>query len=108
MPPRAIDRLIDCQGALISALDAGDVIAVEDATARVARALEDVRAESHAPSEDRPRFDYALRQAEAARGRVNFLTDRVSQRLERLTHQRGDRVTHTYTNAGKLGRASLI
>ena len=26
MPPRAIDRLIDCQGALISALDAGDVI----------------------------------------------------------------------------------
>ncbi len=108
MPPRAIERLIDCQGALISALDAGDVVAVEDATARVVRALEDIRAEGNSTSEDRPRFDYALRQAEAARGRVNFLTDRVSQRLERLTHQRGDRVTHTYTNAGKLGRASLI
>lgn len=38
MPSSAIDRLIDCQGALISALDAGDVSAVEDATARVARA----------------------------------------------------------------------
>lgn len=108
MPPSAIERLIDCQGALISALDAGDVNAVEDATARVARALDDVRAEGKATTNDRPQFDYALRQAEAARGRVNFLTDRVSQRLERLTHQRGDRVTHTYTNAGKLGRASLI
>ena len=108
MRSRAIDRLIDCQGALISALDAGDVSAVEDATARVARALEAVRAETPSANEDRPRFDYALRQAEAARGRVNFLTDRVSQRLERLTHQRGERVTHTYTNAGKLGRASLI
>jgi hypothetical protein len=108
MPPRAIDRLIDCQGALISALDAGDVSAVEVATARVARALEAVRAETPSANEDRPRFDYALRQAEAARGRVNFLTDRVSQRLERLTHQRGERVTHTYTNAGKLGRATLI
>lgn len=107
MRPRAIERLIDCQGALISALDAGDVSAVEDATQRVVHALEAVRSETSA-TEDRPRFDYALRQAEAARGRVNFLTDRVSQRLERLTHQRGDRVTQTYTNAGKLGRASLI
>lgn len=74
----------------------------------MSRALEAVRAETPSANEDRPRFDYALRQAEAARGRVNFLTDRVSQRLERLTHQRGERVTHTYTNAGKLGRASLI
>lgn len=107
MPPRAIERLIDCQGALISALDAGDVIAVEDATARVARALEAVRDEGLSTTDDKPHFDYALRQAEAARGRVNFLTDRVSQRIERLTHQRGDRVIHTYTNAGKLGRASI-
>jgi hypothetical protein len=107
MQARAMERLIDCQGALISALDAGDVTAVEDATFRVARALEAVRAEGLSTNDDKPHFDYALRQAEAARGRVNFLTDRVAQRIERLTQQRGSRVIHTYTNAGKLGRARL-
>ena len=50
MPPSAIDRLIDCQAALISALDAGDVSAVEDATARVARALEALRPMKTAPA----------------------------------------------------------
>jgi hypothetical protein len=98
-----IELLIDCQGALIRALDDGDVSAVERATASVARALDAVRDEKIGSATERGRFDYALRQAEAARGRVNFLTDRVAQRLDRLTQRRGNRVVQLYTSSGKLG-----
>lgn len=108
MATRAIEQLIACQGALIQALDAGDIVAVETATAQVARALDAVRGETVASSEDRVEFDYALRQADAARGRVNFLTDRVAQRLERLTQRRGDRTVRTYTNTGKLGQNLFV
>lgn len=107
MPPSAIENLIDCQSALIRALDGGDVSAVEAATAQVARALEQVRQEAPPRREERGRVDYALRQAEAARGRVNFLTDRVAQRIERLPERRGHRTVQTYTNTGKIGQKLL-
>ena len=75
-------------------------------TAQVAQVLDLVRHERIANPEDQGRFDYALRQAEAARGRVNFLTDRVAQRMERLTQRRGSRIVSMYTSHGKL-RQSL-
>ena len=102
---RAIDQLIDCQGALIHALDAGDVGAVERATAQVAQVLDLVRHEHIANPDDRGRFDYALRQAEVARGRVNFLKDRATQRIERLMQRRGSRIVNIYTSHRKSGQS---
>ncbi len=104
-PANALDQLIDCQGALIHALDLGDVSAVEHATAQVAEVLDLVRHEHIAGHEDKIRFDYALRQAELARGRVNSLTDRMAQRLHRAAQRRGARVLEIYTNGGKLSSA---
>ncbi len=103
MTASAIELLIDCQGALIQALDEGDLSAVEAATARVASALNAVRAEPICSVAERGLFDYAHRQAEVARSRVNFLTDRVAQRLNRLTQRRGRRVVQLHTPRGKLG-----
>lgn len=104
-PANALDQLIDCQGALIHALDLGDVSAVEHATAQVAQVLDLVRHEHIADHEDKIRFDYALRQAKLARGRVNSLTDRMAQRLHRAAQRRGARVQEIYTNGGKLSSA---
>ncbi|MFM7027600.1 MAG: hypothetical protein ACKOXK_02850 [Chakrabartia sp.] len=104
MSSSAIEHLISCQNDLIRALDAGDVIALELATARVGSALDLVRADPGPVTRERERFDHALRQAEAARFRVNFLTDRVTQRLDRLTRRRGQRIVQTYDRAGKIGQ----
>jgi hypothetical protein len=100
-----IETLIECQTALIAALDAGDVAALEDATARVAKAVAAVRAQGGwtESGQAKDRIGHALKQAEAARTRVNFLTDRTRQRLERLHQMRGERVVQTYGARGKLG-----
>lgn len=103
----ALEQLIASQGALIDALDQGDVAALEEATRGVARAIDAVRHERANAQSERLRVDYALRQTEAARGRVNFLTDRVAQRLDRLTGRRGRGFVQTYTNTGKLGQKLL-
>lgn len=104
-PANALDQLIDCQGALIHALDLGDVSAVAHATAQVAQVLDLVRHEHSAVHDDKGRFDYALRQAEIAHSRVNSLTDRMAQRLHRAAQRRGARVLETYKNVGKLSSA---
>jgi hypothetical protein len=100
-----IETLIACQSALLDALDAGDVAAIEDTTARVAAAVAAVRARGGwtdgAPEKDR--ISHALKQAEAARTRVNFLTDRTRRRIERLSELRGQRIVQTYGSRGKLG-----
>jgi len=104
-PANALDQLIDCQGALIHALDLGDVSAVEHATAQVAQVLDLVRHEPIADHEDKRRFDYAVRQAEIAHSRVNSLTDRMAQRLHRAAQRRGARVLETYKNGRKQSSA---
>lgn len=104
MPLSAIEQLISCQSDLIRALDAGDVIALEQATARVVAALDRVRADPGPATQQRDRFDHALRQAEAARFRVNFLTVRAAQRLDRPTHRRGQRIVQIYDRSGKIGQ----
>lgn len=102
MPLRAIEQLITSQGALILALNAGDVVAVEAATARVARALDRMRDDRAPLAGDDRRLAYALRQAETARSRVNFLTGHVAHHLERLTGRRQGCAMRACTNAGNL------
>jgi hypothetical protein len=99
-----VETLIACQTALLAALDAGDVAALEEATARVAAAVSAVRAQGGwgGDAHQKDRIAHALKQAEAARTRVNFLTDRTRQRIERLSEMRGQRIIQTYGNQGKI------
>lgn len=99
----ALSDLIRCQNDLIKALDSDSVSALEHATASVAAAIARLTSDpewqkSLDVGED---VTYALKQAEAAKARVNFLTDRTRQRLERITSARGDRVVQTYGARGK-------
>ncbi len=101
MPNRALQNLIACQTALIRALDAGDVCAMETATSLVARALEQVRSHLVETQEDRRGLDLALRQAEAARKRVNFLTDQGKPPHDPLTLRPSQRVIRGYKTPRK-------
>lgn len=92
----ALETLIEAQAALIAALDAGDVAAIERATGDVHALLPAVRAGGQR-AEARERVGYAMRQADAARIRVNFLTDRTRDRADRLATARGERVVETYS-----------
>lgn len=99
-----IEAVIAAQGALIAALDAGDVGAIEAATRNLSAVIDSVRraATVHATSNTRARVDHALKQGDAARMRVNYLADRNRQRADRLTTQRGGGRAATYTAAGRF------
>ena len=97
-----IEGVIAGQAALIAALDAGDVAAIEAATASLSRLLSVVRASGAVIGVRHDRVDHALRQTEAARTRVNYLADRNRQRLDRLAERRGVRRPTTYNSAGRF------
>ncbi len=94
----ALDRLEAAHEELISALDANDIDGIE-------RRLEQLRAATMAVRSaggwrDIPQVrEQALRIAqlgEAARVRVNFLTDRTRHRLQMLASVRGDVTSTAY------------
>lgn len=98
-----IEAVIAGQAALIAALDAGDVGAIEAATRDLAAAVDVVRRSGsiRASNGTKSRVDYALKQSDAARMRVNYLSDRARQRAERLTPKGNANAAVTYTAAGK-------
>jgi hypothetical protein len=98
-----IEAVITAQGTLIVALDAGDVGAIEAATRDLAAIIDSVRRSGsiRASSGTKARVDHALKQGDAARMRVNYLSDRTRQRADRLTAQRGGARPATYTATGK-------
>lgn len=88
-----LDRLEACNTALIGALDADDVAAIEVAAAELLNAVQAVKA--HAPGwrdvpGARERARSLFEQTEAARIRVNFLTDRNRRRLAAVQALRGE------------------
>ncbi len=91
MSATTLDRLIDCQAALLAALDARDVTLLERATADLAAAVEAARATDvwHDQAPTRAKIEYGLKQTEAGRIRVNVLTDWTRQKLETLADLRG-------------------
>jgi hypothetical protein len=97
-----IEGVITAQATLIAAIDAGDVAAIEAATAALSRMLSAVRASGAVADVSRDRVDHALKQTEAARTRVNYLADRTRQRLDRLAEIRGNRRPATYNSAGRF------
>jgi len=103
MTESALDRMQAAQHALIAALDANDAAAIEAAATAFA---ESVAALAKAPgSIDR---DEAAARADALRQlfdqgqmRVNFLTDVVRRRLDRLASIRGRDQVPVYAREGR-------
>lgn len=91
-----IDLVIACQTELIAALDARDADAVLAATQALTEAL-DRLPDDKGPA-DSERLAYGLKQAEAARIRVKYLTAWNRQKIDRLAEYRGQASSHTYTH----------
>lgn len=90
-----IDHLIACQNDLIAALDARDADAVVAATHALAAVLDalpmdDVMA-------DPEQLAHGMKQAEAARIRVKYLTAWNRQKIDRLAELRGQKSSIIYT-----------
>lgn len=101
----ALDRLVAAETNLIEALDGHDVAALETATATLAGAVNDVKslASSSIALGLLEQVRHALALAEAARARVNYLTDRNRRRLELLTTAVGaERRTRAYGPDGRI------
>ena len=94
-----IDRIIACQTDLIAALDAFDADAVTVASRALADAL------ALLPDDERPvdteQLAYGLKQAEAARIRVKYLTAWNRQKIDRLAEIRGQASSNIYTQRAR-------
>ncbi|HWI87257.1 MAG TPA: hypothetical protein VNT42_13175 [Sphingomonas sp.] len=105
MSATLLQQLNDAQAALDAALDARDLDALDAASAAVAVVVEEVRVVGG--WRDRPglREDLVqiLKNAEAARGRINALTDLNRRRLDKLVSLAGAPRAVAYQRSGKLG-----
>ena len=89
-----MERVIACQTDLIAALDAFDA----DAVTAASRALADALAllpDSELPV-DADQLAYGMKQAEAARIRVKYLTAWNRQKIDRLAEFRGQSSPNIY------------
>jgi len=105
MSEAALDTLAAAQAAHIAALDAGDIDALESATAVLRAAIDEVRAVGgwRARPDLRPLLIDARKRADAARARVNWLTDVTARRLDRLANATGLPRAQAYGRNGRLG-----
>lgn len=91
-----IDLVIAYQTDLIAALDARDADAVLAATKALADILERLPADNGPIDADM--LAYGMKQAEAARIRVKYLTAWNRQKIDRLAEFRGQTSSNTYTH----------
>jgi len=93
-----IERIASSQEALIGALDANNLAAIEAAVADLGAAVGDLRrsADAEALSEHLPT---AMALNQAARVRVNFLTDNNRRRLHAMAAIRGASSGLTYSRS---------
>ena len=91
-----IDRIIARQTDLIAALDAFDADAVLVASRALAEVLAVLPQDGEAV--DPGKLAYGMKQAEAARIRVKYLTAWNRQKIDRLAELRGQSSPHTYTD----------
>jgi ABC-type transporter Mla subunit MlaD len=89
-----LGKALDCQKRLIAALDAQDADAIIAASAALAEATDKVR--SGHETVDRPSLELGLKQAEAARIRVKYLTAWNRQKIDRLAEYRGQSSRNVY------------
>jgi hypothetical protein len=91
-----IDCIIARQTDLIAALDAFDADAVLVASRALAEVLAVLPQDEEAV--DPGKLAYGMKQAEAARIRVKYLTAWNRQKIDRLAELRGQSSPHTYTD----------
>ena len=94
-----MDAVIAAQAELIEALDRSDIGAVEEATSALNVALTRLKTDSglNGRLSRHDRADFALRQCDAARMRVNYLGNATRERQRSLAALRGDsRAASTY------------
>jgi hypothetical protein len=90
-----IDNLIACQNDLIAALDARDADAVVAATHALSAALDALSVTD--AMVDQELLAHGMKQAEAARIRVKYLTAWNRQKIDRLAELRGQKSAIIYT-----------
>lgn len=91
MTEAVLTRLTESAEGLIKALDKGGAEAVEQATQRFSDALKEVQAIGgwRGSPEIIEKLQYAMKLADAARARVNYLTDINRRRFEALCKAAG-------------------
>jgi ABC-type branched-subunit amino acid transport system ATPase component len=100
----ALEGLIAREEALVSALDAGDIGAIERETHGMAAMLATVAATRswRESPELGERVVQAIGLAEAAGGRINYLADDNRRRIERLTTLAGRPRSEAYGRSGRF------
>lgn len=103
MSLQLLDRLASAHESLIVALDANDLDQIEAATLGLSLAIEAARAiEGVARTPElNERLASLSALANAAQGRVNFLTDTVRRRIDTLAVLGGRAPTLTYSAAAR-------
>ena len=103
MNPAALERLEEAHMDLIVALDANDVESIERRVEELRTAISAVRATGgwRETPELKERAKRIAKLGEAARVRVNFLTDMTRQRLQMLAAARGESVGGVYSPSGR-------
>ena len=97
----ALERIERCQAALLDALESGDIRAIEAGVATLRASLDEAPAEWSRTRETKALAERVATLAEGAQMRVNFLTDMVRRRLERLSVARGRGPCATYGATGR-------
>ena len=103
MTAARIEDLITAQAALIAALDTRDAAAIEATTRAVADAVGAVRAQDSWREGEgvRDRIGHALKQSDAARIRINYMSDWTRQRIDSIAELRGSVPATTYAKPYK-------
>ncbi len=96
-----IENLIDCQTTLIAALDARDADAILSASHALQSAVDALRQSPIAS--DAGMLALGLKQTEAARIRVKYLTAWNRQKIDQLADLRGQSSGHIYTKRPESG-----
>ena len=93
-----IAALADCQAQLIAALDKQDAAAIEESCSALAAATGRLRSYGavHASDDTLRKFNYALRQNDAAKTRLAFLAGRNRQKIDALGALRSGESAHRY------------
>lgn len=87
--------VLNCQAALIAALDSRDADAIRMASAELGVAMEELSIGRG--TIDRSMLELGLKQTEAARIRVKYLTAWNRQKIDRLAELRGQSNGNIYT-----------
>lgn len=103
MSEAALDEAERVGAVFLGALDGGDAAALEAAVAGLAAAMDKVRARQDWRRDPalRAQAERILAQTEAARVRVNFLTDLTRRRLAAVQALRGEADAATYGRDGR-------